>query len=128
MSLLDRGRGLLVERIHESSRTEGEKHGAVIDATARGAGRGAKRGGNAIKICVKGNPKWTIFGPKVGSEGATVLGVSFWRFGVPFGILFGSFSGSVFGVLFGGRLGGALGTSASGSFGSGEDQGRMRGG
>ena len=48
-------------------------------------------GEKAIEICAKRGPKYLFFGPKVDSEGATVLGVSFWRFGVPFGARFGFF-------------------------------------
>ena len=100
----------------------------MVAASARGAGGGFKIGEKGFKFCTKSGPKWITFGPKVGSEGAAVLGVTFWRFGVPFGIRFGSvlahFRGPFSGCFSGGVWGGSWGARHH----SGEDEGRMRGG
>ena len=79
------------------------------------------------------------FWSKVGSEGVSVPGVRFWRFGVPFGVRFG-FLLAPFRGLFSGCLSGGVWRDSWGARhhsgedepgvrgGSGEDQGRMRGG
>ena len=91
----------------------------------RGVQTGWKSDQNLTKMGPNMGHFWSKSGLRRGDRsGGAFLAVRGAIWG-PFWVLFVSFSGSVFGVLFGGRLGGLLVASASGSFGSGEDQGRM---